>query len=119
MDDPIRRRSRVIYWALGWFMLISSVSLTGDDVSESAVPQQELALSKAARTVPAPVPTTPLPERTAIETTKTVYLMSTRMNVFSQQTAHIFLILKHMLLEPLKFRSNYVNSHAYLRLALQ
>ncbi|WP_422658708.1 hypothetical protein ACK8P5_24110 [Paenibacillus sp. EC2-1] len=108
-----------MYLALGLSVLASSTSITGDDRSDSIFETQELALAKSNRAAPAPIPTSPVPERTLTVAPRKVYLISTRMNFFSLKSAHIFLILKHMLLEPLKFRSNYVDSHAYLRLALQ
>ena len=117
--DPIRRISRFFYLALGLSVLASSTSITGDDRADSAVPSQELAPAKSNRAATTPIPLSPLPERIMSAAPRQMYLISTRMNEFSLQTAHIFLILKHILLEPLKFRSNYVDGHAYLRLALQ
>lgn len=108
-----------MYLALGLSVLASATSITGDDRTDSAVPSQELALAKSYRAAPVPIPTGPVPDRMMIAAPRKMYLISKRMNEFSLQTAHIFLILKHMLLEPLKFRSNYVDGHAYLRLALQ
>ncbi|UNK18197.1 hypothetical protein MNQ98_27940 [Paenibacillus sp. N3/727] len=99
-------------------VLASFTPISGEDKSKSAVPSQELALAKSNRVAPAPIPTGPVPERILSAAPRQMYLISTRLTEFSLQTAHIFLILKHMLLEPLKFRSNYVDGNAYLHLAL-
>lgn len=108
-----------MYLVLGLSVLASSSPLSGVERSDSAIPTQELTQAKSNRATPAPIPTSPVPEWIMSAAPRRMYLISTRMNEFSLQTAHIFLILKHMLLEPLKFRSNYVDEYAYLRLALQ
>lgn len=47
-----------------------------------------------------------------LESKRHVYLLSLH-NVTSRTTdTDMFLLLKHMMLDPLKFRSNYVDSHA-------
>lgn len=46
-----------------------------------------------------------------LEAKRHVSLLSLQ-NVTCCTETDMFLILKHMLLEPLKFRSNYVDSHA-------
>ena len=117
--DPIRRISRFFYLALGLSVLASSTSITRDDRTDSAVPSQELAPTKSNHAAPATIPLSSVPERIILAAPRQMHLISTRMNEFSLETAHIFLVLKHMLLEPLKFRSNYVDGYAYLRLALQ
>lgn len=46
-----------------------------------------------------------------LESKRHVSLLSLH-NVTCNTDTDMFLLLKHMLLEPLKFRSNYVDSHA-------
>ncbi|WP_106767356.1 hypothetical protein [Paenibacillus faecalis] len=107
-----------MYLALGLSFLASTTPVNGEVKSKNSIPSQELLLAKSNRAAPA-LPAAPLPEQIPSVVTRVMHLISTRMTEFSVKTAHIILILKHMLLEPLKFRSNYVRADAYLPLALQ
>ncbi len=60
----------------------------------------------------APTPKCPDPIRMIPEAPRHIYLLSLH-NVSRSTETDMFLILKHMLLAPLKFRSNYVDSHMY------
>lgn len=108
--DPIRRINRIICSALG-FMLLSYVTpVLGEDLSDSVIAQQGMEAPEGAYPAPAPVPKSPDPVRLMLELPRHESLLSLNDVTCSTET-DMFLILKHMMLEPLKFRSNYVDSH--------
>ncbi|KOP66073.1 hypothetical protein AMS62_13100 [Bacillus sp. FJAT-18019] len=108
--DPTRRINRIICLALG-FLLIASVSqIPMTDLSDSAA-ASGLEASEGILPASSPVPKSPEPVRLMLEAKHNVSLLSSQ-NVTSCTDTDMFLLLKHMKLEPLKFRSNYVDHHA-------
>lgn len=110
--DPIRRTNRIICSTLGLLLIASVTHVPLVDITDSAAATQGLEASEGTLPSPTPVPKSPEPVRLMLESKRYVYLLSLH-NVTSRTTdTDMFLLLKHMMLDPLKFRSNYVDSHA-------
>ena len=106
--DPIRRISRFVYVTLGILAAAFTVHWSGEDKNDpSAVKQRELELTKASDSPPDSPPTSPVPEKYR-GVAGYVNLISAIIIEFSLRNTYISLFLKRKLLEPLKFRSNYV-----------
>ncbi|ANA79912.1 hypothetical protein PVOR_00265 [Paenibacillus vortex V453] len=109
--DPIRRIIRIICSTLGLLLIASVTPVPLVDITDSAAATHGMEASEGNLPESTPVPKTPEPVRLKLEDKRHVSLLSLN-NVTCCTETDMFLILKHMLLEPLKFRSNYVDSHA-------
>lgn len=109
--DPIRRINRIICSTLGLLLIASVAHVPLVDITDSAAATQGMEASEGTLPAPTPVPKSPEPVRLMLESKRHVSLLSLH-NVTCNTDTDMFLLLKHMLLEPLKFRSNYVDSHA-------
>lgn len=109
--DPIRRINRIICSTLGLLLIASVCNVPLVDITDSAAATQGMEASEGTLPAPTPVPKSPEPVRLMLESKRHVSLLSL-LSVTCNTDTDMFLLLKHMKLEPLKFRSNYVDSHA-------
>lgn len=109
--DPIRRINRIICSTLGLLLIASFTHVPLVDITDSAAATQGMEASEGTLPSPTPLPKSPEPVRLMLESKYHVSLLSLH-NVTCRTDTDMFLLLKHMKLDPLKFRSNYVDSHA-------
>ncbi|PJN49235.1 hypothetical protein PAEVO_59440 [Paenibacillus sp. GM2FR] len=109
--DPIRRINRIICSTLGLLLIALFTNVPLVDITDSAAATQGMEASEGTLPSPTPVPKSPEPVRLMPESKRHVSLLSLHIVTFRTDTG-MFLLLKHMMLDPLKFRSNYVGSHA-------
>ncbi|WP_141235863.1 hypothetical protein [Paenibacillus sp. 7541] len=91
-------------------IMITLVSVAAAEPSESKENPPEAV--ESVRPAPPMLPKSPEPGRMMPEVFSRVFITLLPKSIDEPVQSDTFLILKHMLLEPLKFRSNYVDIHA-------